>query len=215
MKLYADLPGRRTTQILSDVFMLCWVGLWIWAGHAAGDAIRTLRGPTDSLTSAGGSFQENMSGAAVSVGGLPLVGDALSAPFNALAGTGQQLAGVGASLGSTVEAVAHGTSIVVTVAPILVVLAIWLFLRVRFIRRATATSRMLPLAGAVDLLALRALTRQPLRRLATVGPDPAGRFRTGDPEMVMRLADLELRSTGLTLRRPRSPGQIAVDRSRT
>lgn len=210
MKLYADLPGRRTTQILSDVFMLCWVGVWVWAGHAVGDAIRTLRGPTESLTSAGNSLEENMSGAAVSVGGVPLVGDALSAPFTAVAGAGQRLAGVGASLGATVESVAHGTSIVVAVVPIVFVLVIWLFFRVRFVRRATAVARMLQMPGAIDLLALRALTRQPLRRLASVGPDPAGRFRTGDPEMVMRLADLELSSTGLMLRGPRSRGQAAV-----
>ena len=37
MKLYADLPGRRTVQILADVGILAWVSLWAWVGRLVHD----------------------------------------------------------------------------------------------------------------------------------------------------------------------------------
>src|ERR687890_435369 len=45
-----------------------------------------------------------------------------------------------------------------------------------------------------DLLALRAITRRPVRRLLRVAPDPAGSWRRDDREVVRELAALELRS---------------------
>jgi hypothetical protein len=52
-------------------------------------------------------------------------------------------------------------------------------------------------AGDALLLALRALARQPLHRLARIGEDPAGDWRRGDPGTVRALASLELTEIGL------------------
>jgi hypothetical protein len=52
--------------------------------------------------------------------------------------------------------------------------------------------------GALELFAVRALSRQPLRRLERVGPDPAGGFRDGDRTTLWALADLVLDRCGLT-----------------
>ena len=87
----------------------------------------------------------------------------------------------------------------------LVVLAVYLPLRWRFVREATAGRRFLEgtsdpathLERRLDLFALRALSRHPLHRLARVSDDPAGAWRRGDPDVVHALASLELRSTGL------------------
>src|SRR3954447_22828322 len=62
MKWYADSPGRRTTQIVADVFLLCFVAVCVWLGSVVHDGIATLRGPADGLTSAGDSFRDNMTG---------------------------------------------------------------------------------------------------------------------------------------------------------
>jgi len=48
-----------------------------------------------------------------------------------------------------------------------------------------------------DLLALRALTRQPLRRLVAIHPDPATAWRDHDTKALDSLAALELRTLGL------------------
>ena len=199
MKWYADSPGRRTFQIVADVFLLCFLAVCVWLGKEVNDGISTLRGPADGLTSAGDSFRDNMSGAAETVGGIPLVGDGLKSPFEALSGSGQRLADVGTSVASTVDTVARTVGIVVAVFPIVMALLVWAFFRIRFVRRATAASRLVGSEGSMELFALRALTRQPLRRLAPLGPDLAGRFRDGDPVLVHQLAALELTSCGVSV----------------
>ena len=197
MKWYADSLGRRTFQVVADVFLLCFITVCVWLGKLVHDGIATLRVPADGLTSAGDSFRENMAGAANAVGGVPLLGDGLKTPFDALSGSGQRLADAGTSAASAVDTAARVTGLLVAVVPILFALLVWGFFRVRFVRRATAASRIVGTPGSTELLALRALTRQPLRRLTPLGPDLAGRFRNGDPVLVDQLAALELRSCGV------------------
>ena len=197
MKWYADYLGRRTFQVVADVFLLCFVAVCVWLGKLVHDGIATLRVPADGLTSAGDSFRENMAGAANAVGGVPLFGDGLKTPFDALSGSGQRLADAGTSAASAVDTAAVVMGVVVSVVPILLLVVVWAFFRVRFVRRATAASRIVGTPGSTELLALRALTRQPLRRLTPLGPDLAGRFRNGDPVLVDQLAALELRSCGV------------------
>lgn len=210
MKLYADTPRRRTRQIIGDVLLLCWIAVCVWLGRAVSDGINVLRGPADALTSAGTGFRDNMSDAAGSVGGTPLLGDSLRGPFDSLSGTGQQLANVGTSLGTTITTIAHVTGFAVAAVPIVLAVAVWAAVRVRFVRRATAAQQLATAPGAQHLFALRALTRQPLRKLARLGPDPAGRFRDGDPAMVRALAALELRSCGIVLDHGDAPGPRRV-----
>jgi len=209
MKWYADSSGRRTVQIVADVFLLCFVAVCVWLGKAVHDGISTLRGPADGLTSAGDSFRDNMTSAATSVGGIPLIGDGLRSPFEALSGSGQRLADVGTSASSAVETAARVFGVLVAVLPILVVLVVWAVFRVRFVRRATAAARLVRDPGSMELFALRALTRQPLRRLVPLGPDLAGRFRDGDAVLVRQLAALELRSCGVSVDSGETPRQVA------
>ena len=60
MKLYADLTGRRTLQILSDVGVLAWVALWAWVGRAVHDATTRLAAPGYTLQGAGSGFRDQM-----------------------------------------------------------------------------------------------------------------------------------------------------------
>ena len=208
MKWYADSPGRRTFQVVADVFLLCFVAVCVWLGKEVHDGVSTLRAPAEGLTSAGDSFRDNMSGAATSAGSIPLVGDGLKTPFEALSGSGQRLADAGTSAAATVDTVARTLGIVVAVVPIVCALLVWAFFRIRFVRRASAASRLVGTAGSLELFALRALTRQPLRRLSPLGPDLAGRFRDGDPVVVRQLAALELRSCGVALDGGAAPRRV-------
>jgi len=52
----------------------------------------------------------------------------------------------------------------------------------------------------MDLLALRALTTQKLSAITKIDADALGAWRRGEPEVVRRLAQLELRSSGVKLR---------------
>ena len=42
-KLYADTTARRTVQIVSDVFVVCWVALSIWLGRTVDNGISELQ----------------------------------------------------------------------------------------------------------------------------------------------------------------------------
>lgn len=125
IKLYADSTLRRTRQIVADVLMVAWIVLCSWLGRATSQGIEALRGPADNLASAGDSIRDNMSGAATNVGGVPLVGDSLRGPFDAISRAGQNIANVGASLGVTVDQVSGVAGLVVAAVPILAVLAVW------------------------------------------------------------------------------------------
>ena len=76
--------------------------------------------------------------------------------------------------------------------PILIVGAIWLVLRWRFVRRASAAQRFIDAAPDLDLFALRAMANQPMPRLARISDDPAGAWRRGDLDVIHALALLEL-----------------------
>ena len=199
MKLYADSTARRTRQILSDALVLCWVATWVWVGRTLHDAIQTLREPADTITSAGRDVEDALNGAGAQAAQLPLVGDGLRDWLGQAASSGVTLQEAGTSMADTVETVATAVGVSVALTPILVVGGLWLWLRVRFVRRATSAQRYIDEAADLDLFALRALARQPMPALARVSPDPAGAWRREDPEVIRALAALELRDQGLRL----------------
>ena len=88
-------------------------------------------------------------------------------------------------------------AVTTALVPVLIVGFVWLVLRLRFVRRASAAQRFIDAAPDLDLFALRAMANQPMPRLAKVSDDPAGAWRRGDPDVIHALALLELRECGL------------------
>ena len=203
MKLYADLPRRRSRQILADVLMLAWVAMWVLAARAVHAATMTLAAPGRTLEDAGGSFRDRMLGAGDRVDDLPLLDDRLAAPLRDVSCVGTDIALAGTSLVSAAERLALVVALTTALVPILIVGAAWLAVRVRWVRRATATARFIDSQEDLDLFALRAMARQPMTALARISDDPAGAWRRGDVAVITALADLELADTGL--RRPAPP----------
>ncbi|MEJ7794472.1 MAG: hypothetical protein WKF50_02895 [Nocardioides sp.] len=199
MKVYADSPGQFARQLVSDVALLCWVLLWIWAGMAVHDATMELTGPGYQITESASGISDSMAEAGGVLEGLPLVGDEARAPFDKASGAADELAEAGRAEVRAVESLANGLGLVVALIPILVVVAFYLPARIRFVRRATAGARLVDAGEDLDLFALRALAHQPLHVLARITDDPAGAWRRGDREITDRLAELELRASGLRL----------------
>ncbi|MBD3784949.1 MAG: hypothetical protein IE926_18695 [Micrococcales bacterium] len=197
MKLYSDLPARRTAQVLADVGVVGWVYLWVRVGQRVHETTLTLAEPGRRLEAAGTGFRGRMTDAGNSVDGLPLLDDRVAAPFRSAAGIGDDFASAGRDLVGAVERLATLLGLVVALAPILLVVATWLLLRWRFARRATAAQRFVDAAPDLDLFALRAMANQPMTRLARICDDPAGAWRRGEPDVVRALAVLELRESGL------------------
>lgn len=197
MKLYADLPGRRTLQILADVGLVAWVCAWAWLGRVVHDATMRVAEPGRTLQGAGSGFREQMRQAGAAVRDVPLVGLQLAEPFTRAGGAGTSIESAGRDLVAAVSHLALLLGWVTALVPILVVALVWALLRVRFVRRATAAQQLIDDAADLDLFALRALAHQPMRAIARISADPAGAWRRRDPATIRALAVLELRDSGL------------------
>jgi hypothetical protein len=207
MKLYADLPGRRTAQILADFAMVAWVCVWAWAGRMVHDSTLGLAAPGRQLQDAGSGFRRQMTSAGASVQDVPLVGDRIAAPFRQASGAGTNIERAGTTLVDAVSQLANLLGWVTALVPILIVGLVWLVLRGRFVRRASAAQRFIDSTADLDLFALRAMATQPMRKLAGISDDPTGAWRRGDEATIRSLALLELRDCGL---QPPAPAQAGA-----
>jgi len=197
VKLYADRFGTRLRQLLTDVLVVIWVYIWIRLAVALHDLIDKLAAPGRKLAQAGDSIADNLRGAGGQADRIPGVGDDLAAPFNRAGDAARGLADAGREQQEIVHDVALAMSVALLVLPLGLVLFVWLPLRIRWIRRASAAAKLRGAGPGRDLLALRALATQPLTKLAALDPDIASAWRRGDADAVERLAALELRGLGL------------------
>lgn len=197
MKIYAEKPFRFGRQLIADLVTVAWIGVWIWVGTHLYDLIMKLAVPGQKLESAGGGLAQNLADAQDKANNIPLVGDKLGTPLGKAAEAARSIADAGQAQQDVVHDLAVTLSIAVGALPILIAVVLWLLLRFRWIRAASAANRLRRRRGGVELLALRAITFAPLRRLATLPDDAAARWRAGDAGTVDSLAALELRRLGL------------------
>jgi len=201
MKIYADLPGVGLRQFVTDMIVLAWVAFWIWAAVWVYDRVSNLAAPGRRIESAGEGMKDGLAGAGDKIDNVPGIGGGLAQPFDTAARGADALADAGRAQQDAVHNLAIALVVLVLVVPMSLVLLGWLPVRLRWIRRATLAATLRGKPSGRDLLALRALTQQPLRRLVAIHPDPATAWRDGDPEAMASLAALELRTLGLRPRR--------------
>ena len=197
MKLYADGPGRRARQVVGDVLLLLWVAVWIELARVVHRATLALAVPGEEIQSAGTGLAGKLRDAGSTVGSVPLVGDDVRVPFDGAGDAADRIASAGAAQVDAVHTLAFWLGLCVGAIPILIVLAVYLPLRWRFVRTATAGQRFVDSGSDLDLFALRAMTNQPLHRLARISDDPVAAWRAGDAAVVRDLAVLEMRDVGL------------------
>jgi hypothetical protein len=199
MKLYSDFAGRRTAQIFADLIGIGMIALTIWGAVLIHAAIMVLDEVGKSLKGAGDGFQKTMSDAGDALGGVPLIGGGIRAPFDAASGAGGLLAQAGQAQQNLVDTAALVIAIAAAVVPILVILFVWVRPRLRFARRATRAYRVSQLADGVQLLAMRALVDGDAKELHRVAERPVEAWRHGEVSVVRALAALELREAGVRL----------------
>lgn len=208
MRLYAQNPALRLRQLAADVGLLVWVIGWVLAARALNGAVLALAGPGRAVEDLGRSVGGSMDSAAGAAEDVPLVGDELSAPFDALAEASGSVLGAGQSAQDAVDTLATILAFALVVLPVGWLLLRWAPWRTRWLREATAAQRMLtgtPAGGAdLELLAARAMATAPLPRLAALPPGTGAAWRAGDPAAVRALAALELERLGLRLDASRS-----------
>lgn len=200
MRIYADRYPTFLRQVLTDLFVVAWVYLWIRAALWLYDQVEKLGVPGAKLAGAGDGLADNLADAGSKVGRVPIVGDELTAPFENAANAARSMAEAGRDQQDLVGNLALALAVITLVFPLGVVLLGWLPLRIRWIRRASAAASLRSAEAGRDLLALRALATQPLRKLNKIGPDVVDAWRRSDESTVDALAALELKGLGLKTR---------------
>lgn len=203
MRPYAERPARAALQVLADVAAIAWTVLVVQAALGAKALVETLAGPAGELAGAGDSVRGTFEEAARVAAGVPFVGEELSRALAPGSDAGVSLGTAGRDLAATVLTAAGWLAVAVVVLFAVPVVLVWLVLRLRWVVRAHHAIAVREVD--VDLLALRALTRRPLRRLRAHVREPAAAWRFGDPAAVHALAGLELAALGLRGPRPTAP----------
>jgi hypothetical protein len=201
MRFYAEHPGRAGLQLLADLLAVGWIWLTVVVARAVHDFVLSLQGPARTLAGAGESIRGAFDDAARTAANVPFIGDELERALGTGAGAGDSLVAAGQEQMEAIARIAFGTTVATVLLGLIPVLLAWLPLRVRYAR--LAHSAVAARAVDSDLLALRALTRRPVRSLLRVAPDPAMSWRRDERPVVHALAALELRSLGL--RAPSTP----------
>ncbi len=202
MKLYSDVGVQRFGQFFGDLLLLGWIAFCTALGLTVFKITNALGYPGRKAAEAGDGLAGDLHKMSEPVGKVPVVGDELRSPIDGAATAAGKLAEAGRDQAHAVEQLAYLLAGVTIGLPVLFALLIWLPRRIRFSRRATAAQKFIDNAADLDLFALRAMANQPMNRLAKISDDPVAAWREGDSEVIARLADLELRSTGLRAPEP-------------
>ena len=192
--IYASTPARRSAQIIGDALTLAWCVVWILLGKLVYEAISLLQKPADEFSSAASGLGDSIGDAG---GSLPSF---LKKPFEGVANSADSLSSAATSQSDTINHVAWVVSFVVALPPIFMLLALVIPLRLRWIRETASLKDLRNSPNFVELMARRAVVRQPLRRLRKVSVDPIGDIENGN---FSALAALEARQLGIEL--PSSP----------
>lgn len=194
MKLYAERPSRVVAQILGDLALVAWIGGWWWLGTQLHDQLDALRRPAMRVGQASQGLANSLQGTSEQVRSLQLVGDVLAAPFDAIIASARELTTASTNGQQTLGRLADLSIPLIALFPILFALTMWIALRGRWIRRATAAARLRDTGAGAGLLAAQALTNARLDRIADfdISDNPLG-----DQTSRQRLANFALRQLGL------------------
>lgn len=204
MKLYPDVPARRTRTIVGDAVVLAVLALMVAASAWVYDAVTELSVLGTGVRDAGSSIQDGFSSAAGAVDGIPLVGDELA---EGLESAGESSGGELVDLGEQGEDRVHRLALVLALTtfafPALLLLAFTLPRRVRQVRDLSAANVIL--SGLAtdehrELLARRAAFGLPYAALVPFTRDPLGDLEAGrlDALVAAALDDAGVRPPGLS-----------------
>jgi hypothetical protein len=199
MQLYAQHPAVRSRQLSADLGFAAWILLWVLLARAVHRAVLVLAEPGRAVEDLGSSVSGNMRSAADAADGVPVVGDELASPFDALADAGTEVSGAGVAAQDAVGTLALVLAVLLVALPVGWLALRWLPWRFGYAREAGAAARLTKGTPDLELLAARALATAPLPQLAALPEGTGAAWRAGDPTAVRALAALELRRLGLRL----------------
>jgi hypothetical protein len=192
MPLYAAHPGLRARQLAADLGLVAWTVAWAVLARVVNGAVLVLAEPGRAVEDLGSSVAGTMASAAEAAEDVPVVGNELARPFDALGSAGSSVGGAGQAAQDAVGTLAAVLAVVLVALPVGWLLLRWVPWRLGWAREARAARQVDP-----EVLAARALATAPLSRLAELPAGTAAAWRDGDPDAIRALARLELDRLGL------------------
>lgn len=195
--LYSRRRRHAALQVIGDVALLGWLvgcGLVARLVHDVVMSFAVLGRQVDQRSS---TVADSLQHSADQASTVPLVGDRLGSALAQAADSVRGVAGLGSDQVHQVENLAFWLTLATAVVPTLFAILLWVPRRVSFAIRASKAQQFIDAQADLDLFALRALTNQPMHRLARISDDPARAWREKDPAVVTALALLELEDVGL------------------
>jgi hypothetical protein len=199
MGIYAKRPAKMIGQLVGDGFVLLWAIGWVIVAIFVHRVIEVLATPARETARTAMRLAENFRQAAAEAAKVPVAGEQMRRPLDAAAGTLGNLIDSANDQVVSIERLALIVGWLVFLIPVATVIAFWLPRRIRFYRQARASQVFLDSLADLDLFALRAMAAQPLYVLAEISDDPVQAWRSGDREVINKLAEVELKRNGLQL----------------
>ena len=199
MGIYAKRPAKMIGQLVGDGFVVLWTIGWAIVAIFAYRVIEVLATPARETARTATRLAENFRQAAAEAAKVPVAGEQFRRPFDSAAVTLGNLIDSANDQVASIERLALIVGWLVFLIPVSIVVAFWLPRRIRFYRQARASQVFLDSLADLDLFALRAMAAQPLYVLAEISDDPVQAWRSGDREVINKLAEVELKRNGLQL----------------
>jgi hypothetical protein len=199
MGIYAKRPAKMIGQLVGDGFVVLWAVGWAIVAIFVHRVIEVLATPARETARTAMRLAENFRQAAAEAAKVPVAGEQMRRPLDAAAGTLGNLIDSANDQVVSIERLALIVGWLVFLIPVATVIAFWLPRRIRFYRQARASQVFLDSLADLDLFALRAMAAQPLYVLAEISDDPVQAWRSGDREVINKLAEVELKRNGLQL----------------
>ncbi|MFZ1116813.1 MAG: hypothetical protein WAN44_13425 [Propionibacteriaceae bacterium] len=199
MGIYAKHPAKMIGQLVGDGFVVLWAIGWAIVAIFVHRVIEVLATPARETARTAMRLAENFRQAAAEAAKVPVAGEQMRRPLDAAAGTLGNLIDSANDQVVSIERLALIVGWLVFLIPVATVVAFWLPRRIRFYRQAHASQVFLDSLADLDLFALRAMAAQPLYVLAEISDDPVQAWRSGDREVINKLAEVELKRNGLQL----------------
>jgi hypothetical protein len=197
-------PSGLRAQALLDVALILWTATWLWMGFTVAHEVRGLSELSETVERLGGAIAE-VGGL---IGGLPVIGTEVAGPAAEITRAGENAVASADEARASARTVGLLLGISIALIPTSPVLLLYLPRRIALGRERRALTRALIEGRTPELdqmLAERAVTHLPYRRLSRVSDDPCGDLRSGRHEA---LADAELDWFGVAAparRRHRTP----------
>jgi hypothetical protein len=199
MGIYAKRPAKMIGQLVGDGFVVLWAIGWAIVAIFVHRVIEVLATPARETARTAMRLAENFRQAAAEAAKVPVAGEQMRRPLDAAAGTLGNLIDSANDQVVSIERLALIVGWLVFLIPVATVVAFWLPRRIRFYRQAHASQVFLDSLADLDLFALRAMAAHPLYVLAEISDDPVQAWRSGDREVINKLAEVELKRNGLQL----------------